>query len=90
MARKPGYFRTESEYGQCVQPSRSGVSTANLYSAVQPGGSLFGFSIATREQDVAYGGKAEDYGTVRDPMVGGVIGGVNVFGGGLALYDSDQ
>jgi len=28
------------------------------------------------------------YGQGNDPMVGGRIGGVNVFGGGLALYNS--
>ena len=38
---------------------------------------------------VAYGGKAEDYGTAKDPMVGQKIGGINVFGGGLGLYNSD-
>jgi uncharacterized protein GlcG (DUF336 family) len=65
------------------------LSTANLYSAVQPGGSLFGLQDSNPvNTDVAYGGKTEDYGTDHDPMVGGVIGGVNVFGGGLALYDS--
>jgi uncharacterized protein GlcG (DUF336 family) len=65
------------------------LSTANLYSAVQPGGSLFGLQHSNPvNTDVAYGGRAEEYGTDHDPMVGGVIGGVNVFGGGLALYDS--
>src|SRR5262249_25652837 len=29
---------------------------------------------------------AQNFGTPRDPMVGDRIGGVNVFGGGLALY----
>jgi uncharacterized protein GlcG (DUF336 family) len=36
--------------------------------------------------DVAYRGPAANYGMANDPMVGGVIGGVSVFGGGLALY----
>ena len=31
-------------------------------------------------------GKSEDIGTDKDPMVGKKAGGVNVFGGGLALY----
>jgi len=67
------------------------VSTANLYSAVQPGGSLFGLQHSNPvNPGVAYRGKADDYGTVGDPMVGGVIGGVNVFAGGLALYDSKK
>jgi hypothetical protein len=36
---------------------------------------------------VAYGGNSSDYGQSNDPMVGGKIGGVHVFGGGLALYN---
>ena len=37
---------------------------------------------------VAYGGDPANYGQGNDPMVGGRIGGVNVFGGGLALYNA--
>jgi len=63
------------------------LSTANLYSAVQPGGSLFGLQESNPvNTDIAYRGSAMLYGTINDPMVGGKIGGVNVFGGGLALY----
>jgi uncharacterized protein GlcG (DUF336 family) len=65
------------------------LSTANLYSAVQPGGSLFGLQESNPvNPDVAYGGNADDYGTANDFMLGKRIGGVNVFGGGLALYDA--
>ena len=65
------------------------LSTANLYSAVQPGGSLFGLQESNPvSTSVAYGGAATDYGTATDPMVGFRIGGVNVFGGGLGLYNS--
>lgn len=39
--------------------------------------------------DVAYGGESSDYGTPDDFMVGKKIGGINVFGGGLPLYDSE-
>ena len=64
------------------------LSTANLFSAVQPGGSLFGLQESNPvNTDVAYRGDSGRYGTRRDPMVGGKIGGVNVFGGGLALYN---
>ena len=64
------------------------LSTANLYSAVQPGGSLFGLQESNPvDTQVAYGGNPSNYGRANDPMVGGRIGGVNVFGGGLALYD---
>ncbi len=64
------------------------LSTADLYSATQPGGSLFGLQASNPvNTDVAYRGNPSDYGQVDDPMVGGRIGGVNVFGGGLALYN---
>ena len=66
------------------------LSTANLYAATQPGGTLFGLQEANPTNDeVAYGGDAGDYGTPKDFMVGKRIGGTNVFGGGLALYDAD-
>jgi len=39
--------------------------------------------------DVAYSGNPARYGQQNDPMIGGRIGGVNVFGGGLGLYDAD-
>jgi uncharacterized protein GlcG (DUF336 family) len=66
------------------------LSTANLYTAVQPGGSLFGLQASNPVDTlVAYGGNPAHNGQTNDPMVGGRIGGVNVFGGGLALYNSD-
>ncbi|HEX6965875.1 MAG TPA: heme-binding protein [Gemmatimonadaceae bacterium] len=66
------------------------LSTANLYSAVQPGGSLFGLQFSNPvDPAVVYGGKTSDYGTTKDFMVGRKPGGINVFGGGLALYASD-
>jgi uncharacterized protein GlcG (DUF336 family) len=65
------------------------LSTANLYNAVQPGGSLFGLQESNPvNTDVAYGGNASNYGQSNDPMIGGKIGGINVFGGGLGLYNS--
>lgn len=64
------------------------LSTANLYSAVQPGGSLFGLQDSNPvDTEVAYDGDAGDFGAKKDPMTGERIGGVNVFGGGLALYN---
>jgi len=63
------------------------LSTANLYSAVQPGGSLFGLQESNPvSTSVAYAGPSTNYGLSNDPMVNQKIGGVNVFGGGLALY----
>src|SRR3954462_10061493 len=67
------------------------LSTANLYSAVQPGGSLYGLQHSNPvDTSVAYGGNPANNGQTNDPMVGGRIGGVNVFGGGLALYGPDH
>jgi uncharacterized protein GlcG (DUF336 family) len=78
---------SSSSSGGSGQPSGLALSTANLYTAVQPGGSLFGLQESNPvDTDVAYGGSSAAYGTASDPMMGGKIGGVNVFGGGLALY----
>ncbi|TPI36959.1 heme-binding protein [Mesorhizobium sp. B3-1-9] len=64
------------------------LSTANLYAGVQPGGPLFGL-LATSpvNQAVAYAGDPKTFGSANDPLIGKSIGGVVVFGGGLALYD---
>ena len=67
---------------------RLALSTANLWAATQPGGSLFGLQFSNPvDFDKAYAGDNADYGTEDDPMIGEKVGGVNVFGGGLALYD---
>jgi hypothetical protein len=76
------------------------LSTANLFTAVQPGGSLYGLQHSNPvDPGLAYGDgnpanfqggpiSALTFGTQNDPMVGLRIGGVNVFGGGLALYQN--
>ena len=54
------------------------------------GQSLFGLQFSNPvDTEVAYRGNASRYGQPNDPMVGRKIGGVNVFGGGLGLYNSD-
>jgi uncharacterized protein GlcG (DUF336 family) len=64
------------------------LSTANLYSAVQPGGSLFGLQHSNPvDTNWAYAGNSKKFGKKDDPMNGRRVGGVNVFGGGLALYN---
>ena len=64
------------------------LSTANLYSAVQPGASLYGLQHSNPvDTNVAYGGPSKNIGKKTDPMVDKKIGGINVFGGGLALYN---
>jgi uncharacterized protein GlcG (DUF336 family) len=67
------------------------LSTANLFSAVNPGGSLYGLQHSNPvDTEVAYRGPAANFGTSNDPMTGHRIGGVNVFGGGLALYNANH
>jgi uncharacterized protein GlcG (DUF336 family) len=66
------------------------LSTANLYTVSQPGGTLFGLQHSNPvDTAAAYGGDPATYGQPNDPMVGKRVGGVNVFGGGLALYNSE-
>ena len=74
--------------------SNSGLalSTANLHTAVQPGGSLYGLQHSNPvDPAVAYKGPGVDYGNPHDPATEGNrrIGGVNVFGGGLPLYHQE-
>ncbi len=65
------------------------LSTANLWAATQPGGSLFGLQESNPvDHDEAYAGDVATFGTTGDPMTGKRIGGVNVFGGGFALYNA--
>ncbi len=72
------------------------LASGNLYSADREGGSLFGlqFSNPVAPFNAYQGGVAltapdpTTFGTSNDPMVGLPIGGINVFGGGLALYNS--
>jgi hypothetical protein len=74
-------------------PTGLALSTANLYSAVQPGGSLYGLQHSNPvDTEVAYANTLSGpvspgaFGTAADPMVGLRVGGVNVFGGGLGAY----
>jgi uncharacterized protein GlcG (DUF336 family) len=65
------------------------LSSGNLYGTVLEQGSLFGLQFSNPVDTAnAYSGNAMRYGTPQDPMKGRVVGGINVFGGGLALYDS--
>ena len=73
------------------QPNGLALSTANLYSAVQPGGSLYGLQHSNPVDTASmYGGDSTAYGAPDDPMVGKKASGVVVFGGGLALYDKNH
>lgn len=64
------------------------LSTANLYFPSQPGQSLYGLTTtAPPNAQAVYAGSPQQFGQRDDPMVGKPIGGIVVFGGGLALYD---
>ena len=72
--------------GGSLFPNGLALSTANLYSAVQPGGSLYGLQHSNPvDPEIAYQGPAFLFGTAQDPLVGQRVGGINVFGGGLVL-----
>ena len=73
------------------QPAGLALSTANLYAASQPGGSLFCLLETNPvNTSAAYAGPSSRYGAQNDPLIGSKIGGVNVFGGGLALYSTNH
>jgi uncharacterized protein GlcG (DUF336 family) len=89
-AQKANTANAFSRPGVGGHGTRIPLSTANLYTAVQPGGTLYGLQHSNPvDPAVAYGGDPAKYGLVDDPMVGQRIGGINVFGGGLALYTPD-
>ncbi len=64
------------------------LSTANVYWPSQPGQSLYGIITSQPPNPQAAFGDPATFGTASDPMVGKPIGGVIVFGGGLALYSA--
>jgi uncharacterized protein GlcG (DUF336 family) len=72
-----------------VSLNQMAISTANLYAASASGGPLYGV-ITTNPPVVSllYGGEPKTYGTDQDPFLGQHVGGVVVFGGGLALYEN--
>jgi len=67
------------------------ISTAWLFPAVQNGGSLYGLQFSNPvDPRVVYRGDPLNNGTTSDAMNGLKPGGVNVFGGGLALFKSGE
>jgi hypothetical protein len=73
-------------------PNALSLSTANLYAAAQPRGSLYGLQFSNpvdyEQAHLKQNGQPDDpatFGTALEPMVGRPIGGVNLFGGGIAL-----
>lgn len=69
----------------------SSISTAWLFPTVQNNGSLFGLQHSNPvDPRVVYRGDPTLNGTATDPMNGLKPGGVNVFGGGLALFQNGK
>jgi len=64
------------------------ISTANIFAASQPGQSLYSLATSDPPNPQAAIGNSASFGTPSDPMIGKAVGGIIVFGGGLALYDS--
>jgi uncharacterized protein GlcG (DUF336 family) len=64
------------------------LSSANLFAPAQPGQSLYG--LPQPPSPDAGAGDAAQFGTSSDPAVGKRIGGIVVFGGGLALYKDGE
>lgn len=64
------------------------IPTGAISAAVYPGGSLYGLQHSNPVDVTAvYKGAAKTFGTKADTMKNKRPGGVNVFGGGIALYD---
>src|SRR5258708_1304965 len=66
----------------------SALSSGNIYSAAQPGNSLYSI-VSGPDPHSAFAGDPQKFGQPDDPLVGKTVGGVIVFGGGLALYDKN-
>src|SRR4051794_13326298 len=62
------------------------LSSGNVYAGAQPGNSLYSI-VSGPDPNSAFAGDPQKFGQLDDPLVGKPIGGVIVFGGGLALYD---
>jgi len=72
-----------------VSLKQMALSTANLYAGAESGGPLYSLiTTSPPAQALLFAGEAKTYGTPQDPYVGQHIGGVVVFGGGLALYEN--
>lgn len=65
------------------------LSTANVYAASLPGGSLYSLATSQPPNPQAAFGNPATFGTQQEPMVGKAIGGIIVFAGGLPLYTPD-
>ena len=68
----------------------SAISSGALTVATYEGGSLYGLETSNPiDGTKAYKGPAQRRGKKNDPLVGKDIGGVNLFGGGVAIYNTN-
>ncbi len=66
-------------------------STAKLFYPTQPGQFLWGLEQSNPvDPDVVYKGPTDNWGSVNDPAVGGIPGGNNRFGGGVAIWRNGE
>jgi len=72
-------------------PAANIWSTALLYYPTQPGQFLWGLDQSNPVNPaVVYQGPTARWGAANDPAIGGIPGGNNRFGGGVALWKNDQ
>lgn len=78
----------KAETANSFDLNRYAISTAELWTASQPGGYLYGANTSNPPVAVdLYAGPISRWGTSTDPLVGETVGGTIDFGGGLGLYD---
>jgi uncharacterized protein GlcG (DUF336 family) len=80
---------SKASTANALSSSNYALSTANVFSASQPGQSLYSLATSAPPNAQAVFGDPTSFGTANDPMVGKAIGGVIVFGGGLPLYSGE-
>jgi len=84
-------FDSNSSSNGAGFPGGLALSTANLYSATQPGGFVAALPYNFPVNNAAvFGGAASAFGQWNDPMLGQRIGGFTAVGGGLALSGTGQ
>jgi hypothetical protein len=67
--------------------NRDGIVCAVAFSGTDRSAQWPGSRVISAQKANTANGPSTNYGTPNDPLVGAKVGGVNVFGGGLGLYD---
>jgi len=84
-------FDSNSSSNGAGFPGGLALSTANLYSATQPGGFVGELPNSYPvNQSAAFSTRVSAFGTPAEPVVGQVIGGFTAVGGGLGLFAKGQ